>query len=98
MKKRRRRKGSFDEYKADLDRHLDRMQTDEGFAKADKKERERKAIEVVGKVYKMLTSKQFGFSGDEAAEIMLEYSFLGKLGFTPEEARPLIASYLETAR
>ena len=87
---------SVEEYMADQTKFWEDRQNDEAFAKADNKERERQAMKVVGKAYKMLTSKQFGFSGNKAAEVILEYSLLEKHGFTLDEARSLVASYLET--
>ena len=85
------RKTGLEEYMAELDREFDRRQTDEDFAKADKRERERKALEFIGKCYKYLTS-DLNYSGDETAEILLKSKppFLGKLGLTPDEARSLI--------
>ncbi len=88
----------LEKYLAEEARFWEDRQNDEAFAKADKEERERQAMEVVGRAYKMLTSKQFGFSGNEAAEVILECPLLEKRGFTSDEARSLVASYLETAQ
>ena len=100
MNKRTRCKQDTDleKYLAEEARFWEDRQNNEAFAKADKEERERQAMEVVGRAYKMLTSKQFGFSGNEAAEVILECPLLEKRGFTSDEARSLVASYLETAQ
>ena len=98
MKKRCKQDTDLEKFLAEEARFWKDRQDDEAFAKADKEERERQALEVVDKAYKTLTSIQLGFSGNQAAEIILEYSLLEKRGFTSDEARSLVASYLETAQ
>ena len=79
-------------YMADADRFLDERQTLEDFAKADKRERERKAKPWIDWAYKWLST---GFDVEQVPEIILKSSVFEEWGFTIEEARELVISHLK---
>ena len=84
-----------DDYKADLDRFLDERQSDEDFAKADKREREHEAELLIDKAYKGLSKL---FPVDQVVELIPTCNFFEELGFTIEEARGLVISHLNDKR
>ena len=81
----------LEKYKSEQDRFLDERQTDEAYAKIDKREREHKARKRIDECYKYLTS-EVRFPHDQAVEFILEAPVRRNLDFTTDEWQSLVTS------
>ena len=87
----------LERYKAELDRFLDERRTDKAFAKADERERKRKAGELIDEMCEFF-SGELGFPRDELPELISQHlpPRLRDLGFTADELKSEVERFLQS--